>query len=128
MNTQKKFKVLIVDDEKGYVDVLANRLKRRGFDVDKAYSGVSAIEKLRKIDFDIAILDLKMEDMDGIEVLKIFKKVMPQMQVVMVTGHGSSEAATKGIEYGAFDYLAKPCEFSELLETIKKALKIKDAV
>lgn len=113
--------LLLVDDEVGYVNVLSNRLKKRNIDVTKAYSGTDGIRALRKQDFDLAILDLKMEDMDGIEVLKIFKKMDPHIIVIMLTGHGSEEAAKQGIEWGAFDYLTKPCEFEELLSKIKEA-------
>jgi DNA-binding NtrC family response regulator len=114
-------RLLIVDDEEGYVDVLANRMALRGVEVSKAYSGSQAIQILRRNDFDVAVLDLKMEDMDGIEVLKIFKKMDPDIMVIMLTGHGSAEAASHGIAMGAFDYLTKPCEFSELLDKIRKA-------
>ena len=65
---------------------------------------------------------MKMEDMDGIEVLKIFKKMLPPMAVIMLTGHGSEQAAQAGMSHGAFGYLTKPCEFEELLETIGKAV------
>jgi len=116
-----QIKLLLVDDEVGYVDVLANRLAKRNIDVTKSYSGSDAIQSLRKHDFDIAVLDLKMEDMDGIEVLKIFKKMDPYLFVIMLTGHGSEEAAKQGIEFGAFDYLTKPCEFEELLSKIREA-------
>ena len=116
-------KVLLVDDEVGYVDVLANRLSRRQMAVTKAYSGVEGIQALRKSDFDVAVLDLKMEDMDGIEVLKIFKKIYPEMAVIMLTGHGSALAAEEGIRCGAFDYLTKPCELDELIRKIKEAVR-----
>jgi DNA-binding response OmpR family regulator len=121
----ERIKLLFVDDEKGFVHVLSNRLSKRGFDVTKAYSGSEGIKVLRQQDFDIAILDLKMEDMDGLEVLKIFKKMYPEMEVLMLTGHGSEKAAREGIEYGAFDYLTKPCELSELLEKIQEAVQKK---
>jgi len=62
-----------------------------------------------------------MEDMDGIEVLKIFKKAYPEMEVIMLTGHGSEQAAKEGIEYGAFDYLTKPCEMEDLVKKIRQA-------
>ena len=65
---------------------------------------------MRRRDFDVAILDLKMEDMDGIEVLRILKQMDQRMEVIMLTGHGSQAAARDGIKYGAFDYLLKPCE------------------
>jgi DNA-binding NtrC family response regulator len=118
---KEPIRLLLVDDEEGYVNVLANRMALRGVDVSKAYNGSEAIRILRRNDFDVAVLDLKMEDMDGLEVLKIFKKMDPELMVIMLTGHGSAQAASDGISLGAFDYLTKPCDFSELLEKIRKA-------
>lgn len=114
-------KLLLIDDEEGYANVLSNRLRRRNIDVTKAYSGFDGIQALRKQDFNVALLDLKMEDMDGIEVLKVFKKMLPKMEVIMLTGHGSEKAAKEGIQFGAFDYLMKPCEFEDLIMKIKDA-------
>jgi DNA-binding NtrC family response regulator len=74
------------------------RMRRRGIDVTSALSGTAGIHTLHKQTFDVAVLDLKMEDMDGIEVLKIFKKMDPEMPVIMLTGHGSETAAREGIE------------------------------
>ena len=118
---EKKIKVLLVDDEIGFADVLAKRLGKRGMAVTPVYTGTEAIQTIRKNDFDVAVLDLKMEDMDGIEVLKIFKKAYPEMEVIMLTGHGSEKAAKEGIEYGAFDYLTKPCELKDLVKKINEA-------
>ncbi|MBW2051712.1 MAG: response regulator [Deltaproteobacteria bacterium] len=120
-NQPNHIKLLLVDDEEDYVYVLTNRLQKRKIEVTKAYSGSEAIQVLRKQDFDVAVLDLKMEDMDGIEVLKIFKKMYPEMAVIMLTGHGSEQAALEGIKFGAFDYLTKPCELDELVKKIKDA-------
>jgi len=117
----KPVRVLLVDDEEGYVNVLANRLAKRHFSVTKMLSGVDAIRLLRKNDFDVAVVDLKMETMDGIEVLKVFKLMVPEMAVIMLTGHGSEEAAKEGITLGAFDYLSKPCELDTLIDKINKA-------
>ncbi len=114
-------RLLIVDDEVGFVNILAKRLSRRNMEVTSAYTGTEAIQVLRKQDFDVAVLDLKMEEMDGIEVLKIFKRMDPKMVVIMLTGHGSEQAAREGIEFGAFDYLTKPCELEELLAKIREA-------
>lgn len=114
-------RLLIVDDEVGFVNILTKRLSRRNMEVTSAYTGTEAIQILRKQDFDVAVLDLKMEEMDGIEVLKIFKKMDPKMVVIMLTGHGSEQAAREGIEFGAFDYLTKPCELEELLAKIREA-------
>jgi DNA-binding response OmpR family regulator len=116
-----RVRVLLVDDEEGYVNVLANRLSRRNMVVRKTYSGLEAIQALRGEDYDVAVLDLKMEDTDGIEVLRIFKKMVPEMAVIMLTGHGSEQAAREGIEVGAFDYLTKPYELEGLVEKIRQA-------
>ena len=114
-------RLLLIDDEIGYVNVLANRLAKRNFQVGKANSGTEAFQVLRQNDFDVAVLDLKMEDMDGIEILKILKKMAPQLVVIMLTGHGSAEAAHEGIKQGAYDYLTKPCELDELIKKIQEA-------
>lgn len=114
-------KVLLVDDEVGYATILRKRLSKRNFQVTATFSGSEGIQALRKEDFDVAVVDLKMEDMDGIELLKIFKKMVPSMAVIMLTGHGSDRAAKEGIELGAFDYLSKPCELDELVAKIKLA-------
>ncbi len=116
-----KIKVLLVDDEKEYVNVLANRMGRRSIDVVKSYSGTEGIQALRMTDIDVAVLDLKMEDMAGLEVLKIFKKMAPDMEIIMLTGHGSEIAAKQGIDLGAYDYLTKPCDLNDLLVKIKQA-------
>lgn len=114
-------RLLLVDDEKAFVNILSKRFKRRNIDVVKAFSGAEAIQALRGQEFDVAVLDLKMEDMDGIEVLKMLKIMDPQLAVIMLTGHGSAEAAEQGIKLGAFDYLTKPCGLEELLEKIMEA-------
>lgn len=120
-----QLKVLLVDDEAGYVKVLAKRMARRNILATTALCGAQAVQILRNNSFDAAVLDLKMQDMDGIEVLKIFKMMDPKMPVIMLTGHGSETAAREGIEFGAFDYLTKPCEFLELVEKIREACEKK---
>jgi DNA-binding NtrC family response regulator len=114
-------RLLLVDDEKDFVNILSKRIKRRNIDVTKAFSGAEAIQALRAQEFDVAVLDLKMEEMDGIEALKVLKIMDPRLAVIMLTGHGSAEAAEQGIRLGAFDYLTKPCELEELLEKIMEA-------
>ncbi|MBS3757502.1 MAG: response regulator [Desulfobacterales bacterium] len=120
-NCSNPINLLLVDDEAGYVNVLANRLRRRGMGVDKAFSGAEAIQAVGKGAFDVIILDLKMEDMDGLEVLRIFNSMALASKVIMLTGHGSQAAAREGLRLGAFDYLTKPCGLDELLEKINEA-------
>ena len=114
-------RLLLVDDEKDFVNILSKRIKRRNIDVTKAFSGAEAIQALRAQEFDVAVLDLKMEEMDGIETLKVLKIMDPRLAVIMLTGHGSAEAAEQGIRMGAYDYLTKPCELEELVEKIIEA-------
>ncbi|MCU0560773.1 MAG: response regulator [Desulfobacterales bacterium] len=118
---ERKIRLLLVDDEEAYVDVLTNRLRKRGFDVTKSYGGAEAFQNMRRGEFDVAVLDLKMADMDGIEVLRIMKLMDPRMQVIMLTGHGSATACKQGLELGAFDYLMKPCELDALVKKITEA-------
>jgi DNA-binding NtrC family response regulator len=116
-------RLLLVDDEVDFVNVLVKRISRRNIDVTAAYSGSEAIQLLRRQTFDAAVLDLKMEDMDGIELLKIFKKMDPAMPVIMLTGHGSEQSAREGIKFGAFDYLTKPYELDDLIRKINEAVR-----
>jgi len=118
-------RLLLVDDEKGFVDIISKRMSKRNIEVTKALNGTEGIRALRGQDFDVAVLDLKMEDMDGIEVLKILKKIVPEMPVIMLTGHGSERAAREGIQFGAFDYLTKPCELEDLIHKIHEAMGIR---
>ena len=122
-NKAGQIKLLLVDDEKGFTDIIAKRMSKRDIDVTKAYSGVEALQAIRKANFDVVVLDLKMEDMDGIEILKIFKKMDPDLAVIMLTGHGSEAAAKEGIKFGAFDYLTKPCDLEELIKKIQEAVQ-----
>lgn len=121
MAEDKKIRLLLVDDEEGYLEVLSKRMARRRLEVMTAESGATAIQALRRYDFDVALVDLKMQDMDGIELLKIFKKMAPNLEVIILTGHGSETAAREGMALGAFDYLTKPCELEDLLKKIHRA-------
>ncbi len=121
MPTPDPVRVLVVDDEQGFLDVLAKRMARRQMAVTTVPSGAEAIQTLRQHDFDVAIVDLKLQDMDGLEVLDIFKKMVPDLAVIMLTGHGSSEAAAEGMAKGAYEYLSKPCDLETLVAKIRKA-------
>ena len=124
-NETERLRLLLVDDEVGFATIMAKRLTRRAMVVTTAFSGAQGIQALRAKQFDVAVLDLKMEDMDGIEVLKVFKIMDPTMPVIMLTGHGSEKSANDGIQHGAYDYLTKPYEFTELLEKIREAVSSK---
>jgi len=120
-NCKAKIRLLLVDDEVGYLKILSKRLEKRNIDVISANTGQKAIQLLRRNDFDVAVVDLKMMDMDGIDVLDILKKLDPDIEVIILTGHGSERAAREGIEKGAFDYLTKPCGLQNLISVIHSA-------
>lgn len=115
MTEQQETKLLIVDDEIGFADVLRKRMSRRGVDATPAASGKEAVQILRNNDFDVAIVDLKLEGMDGLEILKVFKLMAPDMPVLMLTGHGSEDARNMALKNGADGYLSKPIDFERLL-------------
>ena len=114
--------VLIVDDEAGFTEILAKRMLLRGIRVTRTHSGSEAIRTLRNTDFHCAVLDLKLEDMDGIDILKIFKKMVPDMPVIMLTGHGCEDSAREGMSLGAAAYLIKPCGIEQLTATIRETI------
>lgn len=115
-------RLLLVDDEAGFIRVMQKRLARRGYVVATAGSGAEALRVLRAGAYDAAVLDLKMDDMDGFEVLRVMRRMAPEMAVVMLTGHGGAEEAREGMRLGAAGYLLKPCEMEELVCAIERAL------
>jgi DNA-binding NtrC family response regulator len=119
-------KVLIVDDEKDFVEMFSLRLKETGEKVFTAYSGRECLEKLQQENIDVVILDIKMPGMDGIETLKEIKKRHPIVEIILLTGHGTIETAVEGMKFGAFDYLLKPADVNEISQKLEGARKRKD--
>ncbi|MGM0428054.1 MAG: sigma-54-dependent transcriptional regulator [Thermodesulfobacteriota bacterium] len=120
-----KIRVLLVDDEEEFVQALAERLSLRDYDATTSLSGEEAVSKLRKYNFDVVILDVRMPGMDGTEVLSEIKKIKPLTEVIMLTGHATVESAIEGMKQGAYDYLMKPCKTEELVSKINKAYEKK---
>ena len=118
-----KANILIVDDELIMRESLGEWLKRDGYRVTKADSGESAIEMLRKVKFDILLVDMKMEGMSGLDVLKHVKGTDPEVAVVIITAYGSITGAVDAMKYGAWDYLLKPFDPNELGMLVKRILK-----
>ena len=111
----QEIQMLLVDDEDDFRTTLANRLKLRKIDVTDAASGNEAIELVKQRSFDVAVIDVKMPGIDGIETLKQVKKIQPDMEIVMLTGHASIESGMEAMKLGAYDYVMKPCDIDELL-------------
>ncbi|MDF1590311.1 MAG: response regulator [Desulfobacterales bacterium] len=119
-------RVLLVDDEVDFVEMLSLRLNEVGEKVTPAHSGRECLDILGQKVIDVVILDIRMPGMDGIETLREIKKRFPLVEVMMLTGHGTTETAVEGMKLGAFDYLMKPADFDELLLKLEIARKRKD--
>ena len=120
-----KIKILITDDEIKFLDSISRRLELRGFEVTKASNGKEAIEAAKAEKFDLALLDLKMPEMDGEQVLKILKKEHKFIEVIILTGHGSIDSAVECAKLGAYRYLPKPYELDKLIDVLKNAYEIR---
>jgi DNA-binding response OmpR family regulator len=118
-----KLKVLIADDEVEFASTIVSRLNLRNYTASMVNSGKQALEAIEKDLPDVLLLDLKMPDIDGLEVLATLKKTCPDLVVIILTGHGSLEAGEMGKELGAIDYVMKPVDLKLLIEKIEKAFK-----
>lgn len=113
--------VLLVDDERDFADLLAQRLQARGFTVTTAYDGEEALRLAQQGELDVAVLDVNMPGMDGLEVLARLKAARPQAEALMLTGQNDLATAVSGMKLGAADYLVKPVPIERLVEAIGRA-------
>lgn len=116
-----EIKVLIVDDEVEFAATLAERLELRDITAETVNNGKDALSTILIRPPDVVILDLKMPDLSGLEVLQGIKTHDPSIEVIMLTGHGSTSSGIEGMERGAFDYIMKPIDLDLLLEKINQA-------
>jgi putative nucleotidyltransferase with HDIG domain len=121
-----KAKILVMDDEIQIRDWLALRLGQQGYNVITASNGNEGIARIRREEFDIAILDIMMPEMDGITALGHIKKINPEIEVIMVTGFGTMETVVESIRRGACDYIRKPFNIEEILVVVEKVLEKKE--
>jgi DNA-binding NtrC family response regulator len=119
----EKAKILLVEDNLSLGAMLAMELKRRGHVVETASSGAAALKKIAASEYDAVVTDLKLGDLDGLEVLKRAKARDPRVEVLVMTGHGSIDTAVAAMKAGAYDYLTKPVEAEELLLVLDKAME-----
>jgi len=122
---KKEIKVLVVDDEVTFADTLAQRLKMRDLKVKTVYDGEQALSKVKEEEPDVMILDLKMPGMHGMEVLREIRKAYPDIQVIVLTGHGTEKDEEESKRLGGFDYMNKPADIDHLEHKIRKAFKEK---
>lgn len=120
-NSNEKIKILVADDEVEFASTLVTRLELRSFQARMVNSGGDALAAIEKECPDILLLDLKMPDLDGLEVLAKLRESYPLLKVIILTGHGSFEAGREGMALGAYDYIMKPVDLTRLIEIIRAA-------
>lgn len=114
-------KVLLVDDEKDFLETLSERMSGKGLDVTTSSNPKEALEIARNQPLDVIVLDLRMPEMDGMEFLRQVKEGRPELQVILLTGHATVDKGIEAIKLGALDVLEKPANFGTLLERIERA-------
>lgn len=114
-------KVLLVDDEKEFLESMSERMRLRGMDVTTASSAKEALDFIESDFFDAVILDFQLPEMDGLAVLKKIKTKHPEAQIILLTGHASLERGLEAMKGGASDYLEKPADLDSLSKKIKEA-------
>jgi DNA-binding NtrC family response regulator len=124
--TSNSLRVLFVDDEKSLQEFMRTELPRMGHEVTVCPDGKTALKVLEKASFDAALLDLRMPGLSGIDVLEHLKKVAPDTEAVVMTGHASMETAIEAVRLGAFDYITKPCRLVEIETVLLKIIEKRD--
>ena len=112
--------LLIVDDDADYRSTLVQRFQRRGYAVHEACDGAEALELAARRQFDVAIVDMTMPRVSGLEVLDKFKSLQPECEVIMHTAEATIETAVKAMKMGAYDYLTEPCSMAECEVLLKR--------
>jgi DNA-binding NtrC family response regulator len=123
MNNKLATKVLLVDDEREFIEILSQRLKTRGLKVKAVTSGKEALVIIEDQNIDVAVVDFAMPGINGIETLKQIKEKRPDIEVIMLTGQGTIQSGIEAMKHGAIDYLEKPVDLSILMEKIHFAKK-----
>jgi len=116
-------KVLVVDDDEVISQNLKRLLEKSGYLADTAYTGEEALRKIREDNFDLALIDLLLPDIDGLKLLLEVKRISPITAIIIITAFGTIPNAVEAIKRGAADYITKPFRMNELLSTIKKVIE-----
>jgi DNA-binding NtrC family response regulator len=123
MPEDKQIRILVVDDEIISLENISHVLSKEGYHVETASCGKDAVENIAHNNFDLIITDLKMPDMDGVQVMNIAKEMLPDAEVIIITGYATVNSAVEAMTEGAFYYMAKPIKLNELRALVKKALE-----
>ena len=121
-------KVLLIDDEKDFLDIMAERMGARGMDISTTTSAENALEMIQTESYDVVIMDFLMPEMDGFRALKLFKETRPDVQIILLTANVPEEKCIEAIKLGAMDVIEKPADLNLLTQKIEeaKARKLKD--
>ncbi len=121
MNSNEKIHLLMVDDEVKFLTTITERLKLKLFEITSATNGNDAIEAAEKGQFDVAVIDIQMPGINGVQVLKKLKETHKYLEVLILSGHATIESAVDCMKLGAYKVLEKPCDFNKLVDAIKEA-------
>jgi DNA-binding NtrC family response regulator len=121
MVTMVKMRLMLVDDEERFLQTTQKLLAKQGYDAITASGGLECLQKLEQELVHVVILDVKMPDLDGVETLKRIKQKFPMVEVIMLTGHATTESAVEGMKSGATDYLIKPADIEVLIAKAEEA-------
>ncbi len=125
--TKTKERILVIDDDKSILRTFTRILQKNSYEIDVAETGKEGIEKSKEQHYDLALIDIRLPDMDGTDVLIKMKKTMPEAVKIMITGFPSLETGVKALDEGADAYLVKPVKPEELIALIEEKLRIKEA-
>ncbi len=122
INPSKK-RIMVVDNEDNICDIYKKVLIHEGYDVESFLDGSTAIDSFSKKSFDIVITDLKMPKIDGFHVIKRVREMSPKTDIIVITGYATLDSVVTSIKLGAYDYLVKPFEISDLVGKVKKCIE-----
>ncbi|MFH1154858.1 MAG: response regulator [Pseudomonadota bacterium] len=125
MGTDRTINLLMVDDEVKFLSTITERLKLKFFTISSATNGMEAIEAAEKGQFDVAVIDLQMPGINGVQLLETLKKSHKYLEVIILSGHATIQSAVDCTKLGAFKILEKPCDFDDLVNAIKEAYEIR---
>ena len=121
---EKEVRILVVDDEEIVRNSWVDWLREDGYHVEAAENGLKGLEMIKERPWDVAMVDLKMPKMDGLELLEKAKAINPEMHVIIITAYATVHTAVQAIKMGAYDYLIKPCEPEEISMLLKGATRV----
>jgi len=123
---KRKDLILVVDDDLDFLDLVSTLLRHEGYEVETAKSGQEALEKSREKIYSLSLIDIKLPDIEGVELLQRMEKTDPKMRKVIITGYQTAENTVQALNLGANGYLVKPLKAEEILKTVQKQLAERD--